>query len=791
LPPLARVVCAPKLFKFASWVWFAALRGETGSLQGQGGVYPGLNIPRGEYWTPDPPELPYNVSTVMNVLLSLLLAAASTQDDLSRLVSAEVKAASAPVAISELSKQIGYPLEAMPSTKDDILIIRVEKAPLRTVMDKIARATNTTWEKTGSGQRLVRNADTLRAEAIAESAEFQAEVEVALEKLRKDQIKAGEMNERTATALANQMFDWQERQSDGSPMNDYQTYQRLQGSLPINRISRTLVASLDAKSISAIPMGRRWVFSSHPNRLQRPFPGNMLSLWQSYVREQTVWNKAFAEVRDRRSVQERYFMGGSGSLARASTGKLVLGVTRNHDSNSVLVNVFAIDSLGRVIATANESLSPEAMNQFRFDPTKLGADEKPIQFQGMTKRVFQAMQEAYASARKNGGQPDMEVAQDVKLVLVQPEKYEPLSLLVSDALIETAKAKSMNLVCSASDNLFMAVGLGAQGDVKPSQVLAILPVTGSRSDTKDGWITIGPKVPSYARRARASRVALGQFYRQCVREGRVSIDNHANFAFRSGLEEQSFMPMVVLTLTGVLRAGAQYGSEWTALRLFGSLNASQKQAVRREQPILLRSFSPDQLEIIRHHLFDRSYAGFDVSVRSEDRLPEDGDGPRYGFNNDATEVLPNGLIGTELFSISDKNEPMFFSTPDEEGTNGIRFGETPLTSQGVAYEIFQKERPEMFPWRVQNGFPQRTFSKFRLGTQRTIAVRAEMSPRAALNMQLQERAVSGSAVPLDKLPEPNRRLILDELAKLREQYKNMNPPEWNPGGGGQKTPPPN
>jgi hypothetical protein len=401
------------------------------------------------------------------------------------------------------------------------------------------------------------------------------------------------------------------------------------------------------------------------------------------------------------------------------------------------------------------------------------------------------MQEAYASARQNNGQPNVEVEPDVKAILIQPDKFEPLSLLPSDAIIGAAKAKGKNLVCSASDSLFMGFGISSPGEMKPSQVLAVLPMLGNRAENQDGWITISPKIPSFARRTRTNRVALGQFYRQCDKDGRVSLDNHATFAYRSGLEDENYMHMIVLMLTGILKTGAEYGSEWSGSRFFGSLTPAQRQAVRREQPILLRSFSPEQVEILRHHLFDRAYASFQVTYSSEDFGPEDGDGPYFGgLDNEATEILPNGLTGNEAFLITDMSVPTYFSIPDQEGVNGMRYGETALTSQGIAHEIFQSERPEMFPWRNQQGYPQRTFSKFRIGTQRTVTIKAEITRRASINLRLQEKLVSGTAVPLDKLPEQHRKLIQDELAKLREQYKNMKPPEWNPSGAGQRTPPP-
>ncbi|MBC8063303.1 MAG: hypothetical protein H7Y17_00610, partial [Chlorobia bacterium] len=425
---------------------------------------------------------------------------------------------------------------------------------------------------------------------------------------------------------------------------------------------------------------------------------------------------------------------------------------------------------------------------------KTSATEEAMTFSGISKKIQDSIQAMYKSAQQNNGQPDMQVSSEIREILINPDKNEPLSFVATDAIFETSRIKGLNIVCSATDMMMFGTGVIAEGAAKPATFLASMNGLMMESEIKDGWLVLKPQVASSARAQRSDRFVLGQYLRQAVKEGRVSLDNRATFAFRSGKEEEDFMPMFLLSMVGILRQGMEYGGDWDTLRLFGSLTPHQRQAAKTGQPVPFRALQPAQLDIMRHVVFDSPWPRLQINYQQEDFADMQSDeGIIYGggLDSEPTEVLPNGFTGTELLTIRETNEPKFFGRPESDGSNQMTYwGESAYDANGLAHELFQSERPEFFPWRNQPGYPRGKLAKVRVGTQRQFSFMAQFTRRATLNLNLTDKNYQGEAMEISKLPPDVKKQIEDALARIREQYKNAKPPTWNPGNGGGNIPPP-
>lgn len=731
----------------------------------------------------------------MSLILSVIFAASVSSQDLNRLVSAEVRAASAPIAIAELSKQVGYPLEAMSSTKDDILIIKVDKAPLKELLNRIAKATNTEWEQTATGMRLVRTDAIRRQEKAEEHAVLTKEIQESFNKMAKRLTEDGELTERGAGLTAERLVAMNERQSSGSTTAiDWRDHQRLNSQAPAYRLLRKISPNLDAATLASIPNNRNIVFSTQPTRMQRPMPGNIQPLLQTFVKEQTIWAKAIKTARERRGGQNNYYFENMADPSQSKIGKVLLILHRSEQSRGIQLRLSIADEKGRAMGSAQESLgwSWEDSNKELQEAQKDSANEEAMKFTGATKLIAESMQEAFKAARQNNGQPKVDLSPEAKEVLLNPDKIEPLSLIASEAFFETARIKKLNVVCSAPDMLMFGVGPMVEGSPKPAAFMASLKIYAVDTQLKDGWLVAKPHVSSEIRAQRTDRVVLGQYLRRAVKEGRITIDNRAEFAYRSGKEQEDYMPMFLLTMLGLI-GNEMYGGEWDALRLYGSLTANQRQLAKAGQPIPFRSLQPGQLEIIRHVVFDSPWSRLSMNYEASDWAEMQNDDGVYhmaGLSNEATEILPNGFTGTETLTITEQNEPKFFAKPDSEAGTQMYYGEQAYDTNSLAYEIFQNERPELFPWRNQPGYPKGAITKLRMGTQRQVTFQATLTKRASMHMQLTDKSYQGAEMSVDKLPADVKKQIQDNLAKIREQHKNAKAPNWNPGGGGGVNPPP-
>lgn len=731
----------------------------------------------------------------MNVLLSLLATVSMSPQDMNKIVSAEVKASSAPVAIAELSKQVGFPLEAMASTKEDILIIKVKDVPLGVLLQKIASTTNTEWEQTASGYRLTRTDPIRRKEYEEDQEKLAQQIQTSLDKYRKTTAEEKEVTDRSAQQVAERLMTLMEMQQSGQPGMDWREQQRLNSQGPAYRMMRKISVMLDSKTLASIPEGQNVVMSNLPNRMQKPLPGNVQPLVQTFIKEQTTWVKAMKMARDRRAGQQHYYYENLTDPSQRKIGKVLLIMNRSSQMRGIQVRLVISDDKGRQLGQAQDNFGwdYESFNSKMQEVQKTAVNEPEIKFTGTSKALQEALQEAYKSAEVNRGQPDIQVSEEIKQILLNPEKNEPLSFVATDCIFETARIKDADIVCSAPDMMMLGSGPVGTGGVKPSVFLAALTTYSMETEVKDNWITLKPQVPSASRKARTDRVVLGQYLRQAMKEGRVSLDNRASYAFRSGKTQEEYMPMFMLTMIGLLKSGMEYGGDWDTLRLYGSLTPPQRQAAKTGQPIPFRALQAPQWEILRHVVFDSPYPRLQVNYQQEDFAEAQGeDGIIYGggLDQEPTEVLPNGFVGTETLTIREMMEPKFFSKPESNGDNRFYFGESAFDLQGLAFQIFQYERPELFPWLSQPGYSSGKISKVRLGTQRQITFEANFTRRASLNLQLTDKNYEGEAVTVDRLPAAMKKQLDEALAKIREQHKNSKPPNWNPGGGGGAIPPP-
>ncbi|HJP82497.1 MAG TPA: hypothetical protein VJ835_03240, partial [Fimbriimonadaceae bacterium] len=355
----------------------------------------------------------------MNILLSLVCASiVGHVDDLDKVVSAEVRAASAPVAIAELSRQVGYPLEAMQSTKNDILVIKVDKVPLGQLMKRIGETINAGWEKTDRGYRLLRTAVMERDEEAAEQKVLAAQIDESLKKMRAKLEKDGEFTQQNAQRIADRWMAIS-RRNGNSPMSmdNWREEQALRNCSPSNRLIARMSGNLNAEMLASIPRNRRVVFSTQPNRMQRPMPVNLQPYIGTFLKEQTNWAKAMKFARSRSADPNYFYFEGINDPTGKKPGKILLSVARQNQGVAINLRIIIADTKGQPLGSATETLGWDGFqyNDQMAAAQKAGESEETMKFSGTSRELLDATTRMYVN-----GQGTPQLSQETRNLILNP-----------------------------------------------------------------------------------------------------------------------------------------------------------------------------------------------------------------------------------------------------------------------------------------------------------------------------------------------------------------------------------
>lgn len=117
----------------------------------------------------------------------------------------------------------------------------------------------------------------------------------------------------------------------------------------------------------------------------------------------------------------------------------------------------------------------------------------------------------------------------LRSILLAPDTHDPFTLVVSEALLQTADRDGRNLVACPDDFLLQLIEQ-AKYSLKPGEPLTksilwgLCPLGNTEIQEDDNWITVSPIDPLSATQTRADRTALGKFVRATEEKGYASID---------------------------------------------------------------------------------------------------------------------------------------------------------------------------------------------------------------------------------------------------------------------------
>ena len=693
-------------------------------------------------------------------------------------------------ALDEISKQAGYRLSASPQVAGEVVILSLRDVPLDDVKTQIAKACSARWEAVQGGEMLVADVVLRRQEEQKERAEYAEALAKSLKQLTDALNPPKAQPGAKPDPAANRQF----------PM--------FGGMGASGKAVIQLAQTIGANTLATIEPKSRVVFSTTPTRMQRPFPrqiGGILSvLVTEYNKEAAVKQKVRAEnprEEDPREKAMRQFFGmdEEDKVIEGVPTKAILICTREQMMGGLSLNLKVYNDQGKVVISGNqmlmagESLFGGAMD-FEFGPDGLPkpkpaatapAGEKAIEFSANVKELMSMSNIATMSSSP------AKMGEELKMKLLQPDQYDPLSFMHSEALLATAKQRGKNLVAVLPDKMdsFMGMMMPKSDGLTPTAYLdSIKSVVTVSADSP--VILVRPLKPAKSRRERIDRLALGKFLRAVDAKGSVTLDDLAEYAQHSNspMEDTSAMMYFMIFAPNAVQSGMGGMVNWEMLRFYGASPMAQRQNLANGGRVPFGQLNPAQSAAVRQMLF-----GPDTGLTSENpnrekpvfELPSfvrnaimrelGGD-----FRSEPTEIMPNGLPPQGFVQLNLVQDNIVKPT----GNVPAMFGNAALGADELAMLKMFKEMPGME--QVATMMPN--IEEVRIGERSVYEFRFTVAPGVYQEESLNDDRINSKSpvVKMANLPAAFAKRIDDRLAAFKK-LPFFDPAFMNPQRG---TPPP-
>lgn len=691
--------------------------------------------------------------------------------------------------LSQLSSQAGVTLQASPALRNDVLMLRLKEADLNETMKRIATVLRGQWERTSQGYVLNRTPNMAAADERAENEARATALRAAINRLAERLRKEGAFGASQAEALRRQNEQRMaqiENGAGGRPV-------RFGEDAVLNPSSRAIVGLLAAMGDSRLrdlAVQKRVVLSMRPTPMQQPLPSDAMRIATQFVQEQTVLTPPQPPQEfERRVIVSGMTEGslGSGDPSRG-VGFVMMVVRPGLTANSLTITLTVADPNGGTLATGSMPLNLTPTTE--TPPTANNA--KKIELSAQSK-LLNAMLAGTTVGGAPGARINVMMVNGATMTTMGPSggpagpanpehrslaldlgKVDPLSLTAKETFRAAIEAEDKNLVAHLPDTIVMPLATRFVGSgLAASEVFSYAENSLSLRVVRDGgWIHVEPREPHQARARSVDRAGLARFLRLLNDKGAPRLDDFADYAFAQakapapGEWDTAYVRAVSpQTANGPLLRVALNG--WPTLRLFGSLNTAQRQALRRGQPISVASLTGVQREILAEDVFQSMDGPLVLENNQPQQMP-----PRPVFfgsslavRTERTNVLPSGLPANAVLRASVSNQTVLQS-------------ETALaTLDDMAMTRMMQSQPELAA-RFGQGV-ETTNPKYRVGATAMITLTAQLAPGVTLSRMFEDPVIdmAQTPVPYDSLPADLKAEIERRASEIARRFSG------GPGGG--------
>lgn len=767
--------------------------------------------------------------TLTAMLLIAYPGAASAQDT-GKTIDFSCRAMTVKALMEKLAQETGIPFACSALMASDVLLIEAKSVTVSALMDKIALAATGEWRKDGAGFSLNRDLTRAKQEDREYLEHRASRIKLDIDKGLQDVAKQGTFDP-NKTLDPNTPGRGSISTNDGGQQISFRIPNGEEA--PIGRALNRALAGFNALDLAAIPQGTRTVYSTNPTPMQRQMPGAATKAIQTFIQEQQAYVRAAGQ-----SAQPQmnvFFLGGeTRPLAfEGGVSKAIIVLYRGFWQDSIEVELRIADQTGQIKASYSKVLGPgyEPPGRNAAPSTEPAAVGEPIEISDTAKRLAallgtsggRAISDTFSFVSRGAGgaafqvvgspsggarEPEKVVAPDLRPLLDNPDKNEPLSFAISE-LCASLKPTEGNLVALLPDSLLIPLSSRCQQPLATGELRRILETQlDMKLASKDGWAVLTPKYPSLSRFTRVDRPAFANLLNSIQKEGRASL--HALAAYAANHLQPSMtgieMNWVKLLTPQAEPAFRNATTAWSMLKFYAVLDPVQKTNLERSGMIPIGNLSMPQMTALKNMVYNDpsgptrqvmqppmppvppgpggrgGQQNVEIAVtRSVIAMAPQGGGGRAlpgirefstNLSDERTEFLPNGVPTIGQLRLSIQSTDGVYATESETAVSGRFLGpEEYGMMQGLAsgpaagfitqYSFFRNARV------VRMNF---TF---------------QLTPEASLTRSLDDNVVDMVSRPMTfaQLPqgfrdaaEAARRRMAEAETRGRMQFGGGNPP---------------
>ncbi len=699
-------------------------------------------------------------------------------------ISVEIEPMPLPKAAKELAKIFGAPVKVVKTLEPSTLAVYAPSTTPEELRSKIAATYNATWTLREGVWYLDQTTEQMRTEAAIELERRKTAVRSMLEKARKATAAQKPFTDTEARALYNQLKDLTK---NGIKRDDMATYQRLEqfeSRGPEKRLMERLLSKLTDEMFLSVPEGERRVFALKPTAVQLRLNLDLREDVNRFIEEQSTWSVATggqmitagerggafgrlsANVKpiDQPvdniliSIQATPGPGFSVECNLVDPKGLFLSEGYGGTYNSEEVETYNIESLygmGEVAKKHETKLSKEGL---KFRRLLMGID--PV-----TKTPI----ETDAEFRERAAKLSMK---------------DPLAYSTWDYLKQEAKDLNVSFVASLPDqSILISYGLLAfTRDPKTSGIAKKYFEMDVQS--ADDWVTISPANSVRHRRNYRDRSVLERQIALRNNSKNKSLETEADYAL-SLPNEDSYSLLDEFIRRFAINDEPIYNDRFF-LRVYGLIPSSLKTPSASEKEVRLNQLPKE----VQEYIFKRVYYGNRPTIQYE---PSDGnfnEGKTTLFWNgvlkESTVSMPNGIPPAATMRITTVDDLVVKTSPKMRAF-GMDQGEL-VSPEDLAQRVFQKSRPDLYPWVADDERYTVDTSRLRLYRKRVVVFLIDFKNDFILRGSITEAtAMDSGTYTLDKLPTEFKKKYQETYTRIQNQAKNRKP---DPGSGPKKDIPP-
>ena len=688
----------------------------------------------------------------------------------------ECKAKPVQAVLDDLSRLSGLKLSTRTEMQPEIVLVSVDKLPVETLLDRLAKVTSGQWEGATAGYILAPNLSARQKEQNAETAKL-AEI------YRRD-VDAGLADaEKAANAPP------EKPKKDGN-MTSW-SYDPV--SATSNIVIYKLLKLADYDAIARLPdTTYRLVWASNaPTATQVSLQEGGLEIAREWVAAHNAASKKLKSAEKTFDVEEEFHEADQpqNKEVEGAPAKVVLAVSKSNKRSLLSVSATCYDRNGNELLTANGNVSDPQSDSVVAPPpkstTKINFSEEAKQF----RQIFEISEPGEASLPK----PSVEFLAKA----VQIDKFDPLSYVASEALLAYAKSKGRQLIADIPDSFpgvtapdstpdivagldqsgmawgLMQIGWGSPSVKTLEDVEEALGPSGCIQAEDGGQILcIMPSSPALDRSTRVDRRQLRALSDSDPDSVLPSLDMLAAYAVHNPSLYEN--PVSAIFTNRFLR-GAMIGGElWEGLRFLGLLNPTQRASLEGGGTLPLASLSLPAQAQAEAMLYGASASIGDDKVGrpliplapqwtfgipdAQTAAPQTEQGPvpepPRNYRLESTELMPAGIPSAAYVSTEVLQEQVFFA----KGADGPLRDMT-LDPAEIALFKFQGAKDVTLPG---SGV---------LGTRSLINLIFHVGPKLGESFRVADVMVprKGAAVSYGGLPTAF-------LASIAKAAKQLNPP---------------